>query len=257
MSLTAEEQQSLQGDLSGYGADKSAGVVGRKPGMPVAGVDGNWQCRQCNNVNFASREQCNRCGGMGGNCGAGGYGGQQWGGGGSSSGGMAGNWNCGECGNLNYAHRLRCNRCDAAPPTAGAGMGAMAGGAAAMAGMGMMGAQRSVDDIGRQYLMCFANENDPVQAAMSYLSMNAVNMMQRPAEYAAAGYGAGYGAAYPQQRGGMYGGAAAGGMGAGNKRARGGPPKAGIDGNWECKGCQNINFASRVECNRCKTLKEE
>jgi hypothetical protein len=224
MSLTAEEQQSLQGDLSGYGGDKSGGGVGRKPGMPVAGVDGNWQCRQCNNVNFASREQCNRCGGMGGN------------------------WTCGECGNLNYAHRLRCNRCDAAPTTGGMG------GMAAMGGM--MGAGRSVDDIGRQYLMCFANENDPVQAAMSYLSMNAVNMMQRPAEYAAAGYGGGYGAGYGQQRGGagtgMY-----GGFGAGNKRARGGPPKAGVDGNWACKSCENINFASRVECNRCKAQKEE
>lgn len=228
MSLTAEEQQSLQSDLSYGTADKTA-VVNRKPGMPIAGIDGNWQCRQCNNVNFASRETCNRCGGMGGN------------------------WTCGECGNLNYAHRLRCNRCDAPPPTAG-GMGA--GGMGAMGGMGMgmmgaqMGAQRSVDDVGRQYLMCFANENDPVQAAMSYLSMNAVNMMQRPAEYSAAGYG-GYGTGYPQQGRGMY------GMGAGNKRARGGPPKAGVDGNWVCKQCDNINFASRVECNRCKAPKEE
>lgn len=220
MSLTAEEQASLSSDLN-YGADKTVPVA-RKPGMPIAGVDGNWQCRQCNNVNFASRETCNRCGGMGGN------------------------WTCGECGNLNYAHRVRCNRCDAPHPSAAAG--GMGGMGAAM-GMGAMGAARSVDDIGRQYLMCFANENDPVQAAMSYLSMNAVNMMQRPAEYSAAGYGA-YGA-YPQQRGGMY------GMGAGNKRARGGPPKAGVDGNWACKACENVNFASRTECNRCKAPREE
>merc|ERR1712100_233872 len=28
---------------------------------PVAGVDGNWACPQCQNVNFAVREVCNRC----------------------------------------------------------------------------------------------------------------------------------------------------------------------------------------------------
>ena len=26
-----------------------------------AGVDGNWRCPQCANINFGSREQCNRC----------------------------------------------------------------------------------------------------------------------------------------------------------------------------------------------------
>jgi len=29
---------------------------------PVDGVDGNWKCVSCGNVNFASRTKCNRCG---------------------------------------------------------------------------------------------------------------------------------------------------------------------------------------------------
>eukprot|EP00443_Scrippsiella_acuminata_P075472 CAMPEP_0115420554 /NCGR_PEP_ID=MMETSP0271-20121206/25788_1 /TAXON_ID=71861 /ORGANISM="Scrippsiella trochoidea, Strain CCMP3099" /LENGTH=61 /DNA_ID=CAMNT_0002845153 /DNA_START=52 /DNA_END=233 /DNA_ORIENTATION=- len=28
---------------------------------PVAGVDGAWACTSCSNVNFATREVCNRC----------------------------------------------------------------------------------------------------------------------------------------------------------------------------------------------------
>jgi len=28
---------------------------------PVAGENGNWACEACGNVNFATREVCNRC----------------------------------------------------------------------------------------------------------------------------------------------------------------------------------------------------
>mmetsp|Transcript_72541 Transcript_72541/g.120094 ORF Transcript_72541/g.120094 Transcript_72541/m.120094 type:complete len:91 (-) Transcript_72541:120-392(-) len=33
----------------------------RSYGGPVAGVDGNWQCLKCRNVNYAMRDTCNRC----------------------------------------------------------------------------------------------------------------------------------------------------------------------------------------------------
>merc|ERR1712070_299748 len=33
----------------------------RPGGAPVAGEDGNWQCPQCGNVNYAIRDACNRC----------------------------------------------------------------------------------------------------------------------------------------------------------------------------------------------------
>ena len=37
-------------------------LAGRKFAPPIAGVDGNWECLTCMSVNFASREQCHRCG---------------------------------------------------------------------------------------------------------------------------------------------------------------------------------------------------
>jgi hypothetical protein len=33
----------------------------RRGGAPVAGVDGNWACPTCGNVNFGIRDTCNRC----------------------------------------------------------------------------------------------------------------------------------------------------------------------------------------------------
>ena len=46
-------------------------------GLPLKGVDGNWECDKCGNVNFGSRDKCNRCanpkgGEMGGMMGGGG-----------------------------------------------------------------------------------------------------------------------------------------------------------------------------------------
>lgn len=190
-------------------------------------MDGNWSCRQCSNVNYAHREACNRCGAPGGN------------------------WNCGECGNLNYSHRMKCNRCEAGRPGAMGGMG----GAGGFGGGGMQGGgvSRDPNEMGRAFLQCFMNDPNPVQAAMSFISMNANNpawFQPRP-EYGAY--------SFPQR--GMNGGGggfpgAVGGM-SGNKRARSGPPKAGVDGNWACEKCQNVNLAFRVECNRCKEPKPE
>jgi len=48
-------------------------------------------------------------------------------------------------------------------------------------------------------------------------------------------------------------------MGGGQSSApqRKGPPVAGVDGNWKCDECGNVNFAHRTECNRCKAAKPE
>lgn len=32
-----------------------------RKGIPIAGLEGNWQCPRCKNVNFATRFNCNRC----------------------------------------------------------------------------------------------------------------------------------------------------------------------------------------------------
>lgn len=128
-----------------------------------------------------------------------------------------------------------------------------------MAGGGMqqqpMG--RDPHECGRALVQCFMSDPNPIQAAVSFLSMNANNpaWFQRP-EYAPYNFA--------QQRGmgnsGGYGGGMNGGMGGmatGNKRARPGPPKAGVDGNWACEKCQNVNLSFRVECNRCREPKPE
>merc|ERR1711934_1206542 len=48
-------------------------------------------------------------------------------------------------------------------------------------------------------------------------------------------------------------------MGGGQAPApqRKGPPVAGVDGNWKCEECGNVNYAHRTECNRCKAPKPE
>jgi len=84
-------------------------------GAPIAGVDGNWSCPQCQNVNYAMRAACNVC--------------QmpkpeqqpgpiriQVGGKGAPVAGVDGNWACPQCRNVNYAMREACNRCQTPKP---------------------------------------------------------------------------------------------------------------------------------------------
>jgi len=64
----------------------------------ATGRPGDWQCRACQNLNYASREQCNKCGiakdvfiaptGM-----------------------REGDWICSSCQNHNYASKTACNKC--------------------------------------------------------------------------------------------------------------------------------------------------
>ncbi|KAL3919141.1 MAG: hypothetical protein SGPRY_005740 [Prymnesium sp.] len=84
---------------------------------PIEGVDGNWRCHSCNNINLGVRERCNRCalpkafdvhsamtaalplpkkGPVEG---------------------VDGNWRCSSCSNINFGIREKCNRC-AAPRAA-------------------------------------------------------------------------------------------------------------------------------------------
>ena len=40
---------------------EDAGHMSAKRKAPEAGVDGNWRCSACGNINFPIRENCNRC----------------------------------------------------------------------------------------------------------------------------------------------------------------------------------------------------
>eukprot|EP00899_Mesostigma_viride_P002763 jgi/Mesvir1/12488/Mv10244-RA.1 len=108
-----------------------------QPPKPDWQGEGDWPCpnESCNNVNFAFRGQCNRCGtprpdNAGGGAGAGrgagrgrgrGRGDAPGAGRGRGSGGPPGlfgpnDWNCSMCGNTNWAKRDKCNICNTPRP---------------------------------------------------------------------------------------------------------------------------------------------
>jgi len=200
---------------------------------PQAGINGNWSCSQCNNVNFPHRETCNRCSNK------------------RPQETLGGNWNCPNpnCGNLNFSHRDKCNLCETPRPAS----------AVAMRGMDVPGGFGPRPEHAAKLLVQgFLHESNPTQASINYLlQLSAAQPMwfrygptlENPTS---SFY---YGAAFDMGgHGGHDMGGYGGGMdqGFGGKRARtGGPPQAGVDGAWKCNSCSNVNFAQREKCNRC------
>jgi uncharacterized OB-fold protein len=81
--------------------------VPRRGGAPVVGENGNWRCPECTNINFGTRDTCNRC---------------------NApkpefpddapappkakpEAGVDGAWECEACKNVNFASRTACFRC--------------------------------------------------------------------------------------------------------------------------------------------------
>lgn len=62
---------------------------------------GDWKCYGCANINYASREDCNRCG-VSKNVFI------------KKTGMRPGDWVCSACNNHNYADKTLCNKCKAA-----------------------------------------------------------------------------------------------------------------------------------------------
>lgn len=212
-----------------------------KGGRPVAGVDGNWGCPYCNNVNYASREACNRCqaprpaveedvnwqqmqvavvaqqppsrmssGGRGG----------------PPVAGVDGNWVCSMCDNVNYAMREACNRCrtpkeDACqqlpppPPSTLNKVGGFSRNGPPVAGLDGAWA-------------CPYCEN------VNFATRTACNRCHAPRPEAQPGEEAHPLLPVPSQQ------------------LPRGLPVAGVDGNWACPSCHNVNYASRQACNRCQ-----
>ncbi|KAK1258980.1 hypothetical protein QJS04_geneDACA005622 [Acorus gramineus] len=87
---------------------------------------GDWDCRQCQHMNFSRRDSCQKCGGergdfafLGGRAG----GGSSFGFSGSDV--RPGDWYCGgNCGVLNFASRSSCFKCGASKEDSAVGIGA-------------------------------------------------------------------------------------------------------------------------------------
>lgn len=201
---------------------------------PVAGVDGNWACSACNNVNFASRDACNRCAtpkptydqtwrtvSKNGHA----HGGPKRG---PPVAGVDGNWECLACGNVNFASRDACNLCQTprqqhqeqphwGQPTWEQPMQKRGRPVAGVDGNWACGSCGNVNFAHRD--MCNRCNNPKEQGTWEQQPEGQPTWEQ------------------PMR-----------------KRGR---PVAGVDGNWACGSCGNVNFAQRTSCNRCGMLKPE
>lgn len=227
--------------------------AGARPPPEGKGQPGDWMCPMCQNHNYRMRQVCNKCaapkpggkGGFGpGACGKGGLpggggvghgvcggkggamglgcgmGGQQAGGCGGDF--RQGDWVCAHCGNHNYAKREVCNKCSAPRLPLGhpGDFGKGCGG--------------PIDPYG-----CWGGRGlgGPTPRFGPY---------SRPGPQMLGGLGG------PTPRFGPY--------------SQPGPQiylpgKAGggqlRPGDWICPGCQNHNYASRTECNKCGQPKSQ
>jgi RNA-binding protein FUS len=215
------------------GANRFAPYAGGQSGASKSsGRPGDWECQSCQNYNYASRSNCNRChlpkpADEGGGAGTGGLldqptaasssGGNGGGGGGGGGAGTSkpGDWLCPACKNNNYASRVQCNRCQLPKPLEfknplelggipnfmhpnSMPNGMMGGGGM---GMGMMG-------------------------GMGGMGMPRFSGLGPP------NFGMGGMTPGPGPAGGMR------------------------PGDWLCRACHNHNFASREVCNKCKISKD-
>jgi len=224
---------------------------GGKGGAPVDGVDGCWACPNCQNVNFAVRQACNRCqtphpglmpqqskGGKGG----------------APVSGVDGAWACPHCQNVNFAVRQSCNRCQAPKPSPQAAYGAYPPPGAyaayppqvAYAPYPPQGGKGGGGGGGRPVAGvdgcwdCHHCQN------VNFAVRSVCNRCQAPRQQITHNLTAApqYAQAAPQYHQ------------AQQPKGKGGP-QAGVDGNWACPECQNVNFAMREACNRCQAAKPE
>jgi len=264
----AAQKEMKEGDWSCPGCSNhnySSRVECNKCGAVKEGFrKGDWICKSCKNHNYANKMQCNKCnaprndgvmmGGMQGGMmmmpqmmGNGAFGGcgmgaqmaqmnQMAGGKGGCMGGAGASaaWACTQCGNQNFAIRMACNRCGAPKPQPVVGLQQMPG-QVQMPQQGFAAAGGRTVRVGDWMCPSCGNHN--------FASKEACNKCGVPkTEAAVQGAGAIQGAGAMAMNG-SPGFAAAGGQ---NMRP----------GDWSCRACNNHNFASRGNCNKCGASKE-
>jgi len=195
--------------------------------------EGDWTCNACSNLNFASRQVCNRCQGPKPPP--------------AELGAREGDWMCPACNNHNYSKRMACNKCQG--PRPGGGMGAMMGGFGGGKGK-------------------FAMPTQMQQMALMG-GAPAPNGNFRPLGGGGCG---GYGGGGCGGCGGFGGFGGKGGYGASSPQGFKGAGMGGRfspyavpamtniganmrPGDWACPGCSNHNYASRENCNKCQRAK--
>eukprot|EP00928_Gymnodinium_smaydae_P052944 TRINITY_DN37060_c0_g1_i1.p2 TRINITY_DN37060_c0_g1~~TRINITY_DN37060_c0_g1_i1.p2 ORF type:complete len:315 (+),score=63.88 TRINITY_DN37060_c0_g1_i1:77-946(+) len=249
--------------------------------------DGDWICSSCQNHNFASRQNCNKCAAPKEDS-EGGYGARRSKGpapskraspyeqGGSrasaassaaSDGGeremKEGDWVCPQCENHNFASRVNCNRCG----TLREGMkqgdwickGCKNHNFAKRSTCNKCGSHRQDGDRGRPSgrgpVGTFGSPSaSPMHMAMGYAPMHMQQMMPHPFMPGPAFAGKGFPGKgmmpVPTASPRVY--AAYNHM---PMAAAPQPVKNMKEGDWLCQMCGNHNFASRVECNKCKAVR--
>mmetsp|Transcript_14405 Transcript_14405/g.39569 ORF Transcript_14405/g.39569 Transcript_14405/m.39569 type:complete len:554 (-) Transcript_14405:91-1752(-) len=232
----AGEDAELQELEQFFAQETGQGQQAPTRGAPVAGMDGNWACANCSNVNFAVRNACNRC---------------QMpkphevqfqqpqqssrGPGGAPTAGVDGNWGCPVCQNINFGMRTSCNRCQTPKPQdemlapqhmEPSHQGGRTQGGAPIAGLDGNWACPMCSNINFPMRTSCNRCQTPKPQDESTLDELA-NFFEAQVEHAA------------PQKGGK------------------GPPMAGLDGNWACTNCSNVNFAIRNACNRCQMPKPQ
>lgn len=234
--------------------------------MPPALRPGDWICPNCDNHNFASRDSCNKCHApkkviqarrvpatvqrvVAPN---------------TNVNKRDGDWFCPSCGDLNFARNLECRKCSHPSPVAPLPFAPVGGGMAGPYG-GFQGGGKGGGKEGDWECVACGNVNFARRDACN--RCNAKKAFQQGGGKGGGGYGPAGMSQLEQslvqlaQLAGMAGSAGRQMGGKGGKGGKGGPimPMA-IDprmkeGDWMCPACNQLCFASRIECPKCKTQK--
>lgn len=242
--------------------------VGSKGGGSKGGgkmKEGDWICDECGNHNFASRQECNRCGAPKMQAPPPGPPGVQM---------MQGDWMCPACGNHNFAKREACNKCGEPKPGGlppkGGGKGGYGKAALPMRSFSAPPPQYSAPpprrgpppmddrrDFREGDWTCHECGNHNFASRESCNRCGEPKPPPQPVRYAAV-------ARPMSSRPSPYGQPARPSFHHSGPppSARAPPPSQGgkggkgmREGDWICSSCGNHNFASRENCNRCNMPK--
>lgn len=226
-------------DATPYDAAPYGGTQGKGAGRPpMAGENGNWACASCGNVNFPMRDVCNRCQAPKVQAAASPRGG-------APVAGENGNWACPSCQNVNFPARFACNRCQMPRPDESSQHSAVSTTIPEPAGAWSCHACQNVN-----MAVCNRCQTPQQQEGMEELEELRNLLAERDQQLRERDHRIEtLEAALDQQV--LHQEVAADFRGAPGG-SKGGAPVAGVDGNWQCPSCQNVNFAVRDACNRCQ-----